>query len=134
MIYDFCLPTAGKILLTPLRRSPYDGIGSFLLLLFPHHDKLPVVLKTIEAATVARCGTRAGRADTWYFYEIRKMEVIRNGAADRTPAERFRTGLKVSAAGQRPVFPRWRKTETKDTDSVSERTGDGKSCGFPADM
>ena len=63
-----------------------------------------------------------------------EREVIRNSAAEMAPAERFRTSLKVSAAGQRPVFPRWRKTETKDTDSVSERTGDGKSCGFPADM
>ncbi|QNM05934.1 hypothetical protein [Qiania dongpingensis] len=43
------------------------------------------------------------------------------------PAERFRTSLKVSAAGQRPVFPMQRETETKNTGSVSERTGDRKS-------
>ncbi|QNM05117.1 hypothetical protein [Qiania dongpingensis] len=54
------------------------------------------------------------------FNEIREMEVIRNGAAERIPAERFRAGLKVSAAGQRPVFPRRRETETKNTDFVSE--------------
>ncbi|QNM06517.1 hypothetical protein [Qiania dongpingensis] len=62
------------------------------------------------------------------------MEVIRKGAAEKTPAERFRAGLKVSAAGQRPVFPRRREAETKNTDSVSERMGDGKSSRFPADM
>ena len=41
------------------------------------------------------------------------MEVIRKGAAEKTPAERFRAGLKVSAAGQRPVFPRRREAETE---------------------
>ncbi|QNM06271.1 hypothetical protein [Qiania dongpingensis] len=60
--------------------------------------------------------------DIQYFNEIRRMEVIRNGEA-----KRFRAGLKVSAAEQRPVFPRWREAETKNTDSVSERTGDEKS-------
>ncbi|QNM04700.1 hypothetical protein [Qiania dongpingensis] len=47
---------------------------------------------------------------------------------------RFRAGLKVRAAGQRPVFPRRWEAETKNTDSVSERTGDGKSSGFSIDM
>ena len=59
---------------------------------------------------------------------------FRNGAAGRIPAERFRAGLKVSAAGQRPVFPRRREAETKNTDSVSGRTEDGKSSGFSVDM
>ncbi|QNM04865.1 hypothetical protein [Qiania dongpingensis] len=62
------------------------------------------------------------------------MEAIRNGAAEMAPAERFRAGLKVSAAGLRPVFPRRREAETKNTDSVSERTGDGKSSGSSVDM
>ncbi|QNM05879.1 hypothetical protein [Qiania dongpingensis] len=62
------------------------------------------------------------------------MVVIRKSAAERIPAEGFRAGLKVSAAGQRPVFPRRREAETKNTDSVSERTGDRKSSRFPADM
>ncbi|QNM05721.1 hypothetical protein [Qiania dongpingensis] len=68
------------------------------------------------------------------FSGIRGTEIIRNGAAERIPAERFRAGLKVSAAGQRPVFPRRREAETKNTDFVSERTGDEKSSGFSADM
>ncbi|QNM04788.1 hypothetical protein [Qiania dongpingensis] len=62
------------------------------------------------------------------------MKFVQYSAAGRAPAERFRAGLKVSAAGQRPVFPMRRETETKNTDSVSERTGDGKSLRFPADM
>ncbi|MCD2493692.1 hypothetical protein LQE92_13860 [Lacrimispora sp. NSJ-141] len=41
------------------------------------------------------------------------MKFVRYSAAGRAPAERFRAGLKVSAAGQRPVFPRRRKTETE---------------------
>ena len=41
------------------------------------------------------------------------MEAIRNGAAGRAEAERFRGGLKVSAAGQRPVFPGRREAETE---------------------
>ncbi|MCD2493000.1 hypothetical protein LQE92_10205 [Lacrimispora sp. NSJ-141] len=41
------------------------------------------------------------------------MEHVCNGAADRKPAERFRAGLKVSAAGQRPVFLRRREAETE---------------------
>ncbi|MCD2492034.1 hypothetical protein LQE92_05265 [Lacrimispora sp. NSJ-141] len=41
------------------------------------------------------------------------MAHVCNGAADRKPSERFRAGLKVSAAGQRPVFPRRRETETE---------------------
>ncbi|QNM04434.1 hypothetical protein [Qiania dongpingensis] len=55
------------------------------------------------------------------------MKFIQCGAAGRAPAEKFRAGLKVSAAGQRPEFPRRREAETKNTDSVSERTGDRKS-------
>ena len=62
------------------------------------------------------------------------MKFVQRGAAGRAPAERFRAGLKVSAAGQRPVFPRRREAETKNTDFVSERTGDEKSSGFSADM
>ena len=50
MKFGFYLPAAGKILLTPLRHSPYDGIGLFLLLLFPHRDKLSFALKVIQAA------------------------------------------------------------------------------------
>ncbi|MCD2492265.1 hypothetical protein LQE92_06425 [Lacrimispora sp. NSJ-141] len=42
------------------------------------------------------------------------MENIYNGAAERKPAERFRAGLKESAAGQRPVFPRQRQAETEN--------------------
>ncbi|QNM04552.1 hypothetical protein [Qiania dongpingensis] len=41
------------------------------------------------------------------------MKFAKYGAAGRALAERFRAGLKVSAAGQRPVFPRRRKTETE---------------------
>ncbi|QNM06401.1 hypothetical protein [Qiania dongpingensis] len=62
------------------------------------------------------------------------MKFDQYSAVGRAPAERFRAGLKVSAAGQRPVFPWRRETETKNTDSVSERTGDGKSSRFPVDM
>ncbi|QNM06391.1 hypothetical protein [Qiania dongpingensis] len=68
------------------------------------------------------------------FSGIKGAEVVRKGAAERIPAERFRAGLKVSAAGQRLVFPRRREAETKNTDFVSERTGGGKSSGLPADM
>ncbi|MCD2492946.1 hypothetical protein LQE92_09930 [Lacrimispora sp. NSJ-141] len=42
------------------------------------------------------------------------MENIHNGAAERKPAERFRAGLKESAAGQRPVFPRRREAKTEN--------------------
>ncbi|QNM06654.1 hypothetical protein [Qiania dongpingensis] len=62
------------------------------------------------------------------------MKFVQRGAAGRAPAERFRAGLKVSAAGQRPVFPRRREAETKNTDFVSERTGDEKLSGFSVDM
>ncbi|MCD2491948.1 hypothetical protein LQE92_04815 [Lacrimispora sp. NSJ-141] len=62
------------------------------------------------------------------------MENIHNSAADRKSAERFRAGLKESAAGQRPMFPQAEGGRNGNTDSVSERTGDGKSSGFPADM
>ncbi|QNM06094.1 hypothetical protein [Qiania dongpingensis] len=72
--------------------------------------------------------------DIRFFSGIKGTEIIRKGAEGRTPAERFRAGLKVSAAGHRPVFPRRREAETKYTDSVSERTGDGKSSGFSVDM
>ncbi|QNM05246.1 hypothetical protein [Qiania dongpingensis] len=65
--------------------------------------------------------------DIQSFSGIKGAEIIRNGAAERKPAERFRAGLKVSAAGQRPMFPRRREAETKNTDFVSERTGGGKS-------
>ncbi|QNM05282.1 hypothetical protein [Qiania dongpingensis] len=41
------------------------------------------------------------------------MKFVQYRAAGRAPAERFRTGLKVSAAGQRPVFPRRRGAETE---------------------
>ncbi|QNM06316.1 hypothetical protein [Qiania dongpingensis] len=46
--------------------------------------------------------------DIQSFSGIKGTEIIRKGAAGRTPAERFRAGLKVSAAGRRPVFPRQR--------------------------
>ncbi|QNM06255.1 hypothetical protein [Qiania dongpingensis] len=72
--------------------------------------------------------------DIQSFSGINGIEIIQDGAAGRTSAERFRAGLKVSAAGQRPVFPRRREAETKNTDSVSERTGDEKSSGFSVDM
>ena len=52
-----------------LRRSPYDGIGSFLLLFFPHLNKLLFVLKDIGADTAARCFMRAGRVDIQSFLE-----------------------------------------------------------------
>ncbi|QNM05533.1 hypothetical protein [Qiania dongpingensis] len=55
------------------------------------------------------------------------MKLVQYSAAGKAPAEGFRAGLKVSAAEQRPVFPRRREAETKNTDSVSERTGDRKS-------
>ncbi|QNM04476.1 hypothetical protein [Qiania dongpingensis] len=41
------------------------------------------------------------------------MKFIQRGVAGRAPVERFRAGLKVSAAGQRPVFPRRREAETE---------------------
>ncbi|MCD2491647.1 hypothetical protein LQE92_03285 [Lacrimispora sp. NSJ-141] len=41
------------------------------------------------------------------------MKFVQYSAAVRVPAERFRAGLKVSAAGQRPVFPWRRKAETE---------------------
>ncbi|QNM04446.1 hypothetical protein [Qiania dongpingensis] len=41
------------------------------------------------------------------------MKFIQRDAAGRAPAERFWAGLKVSAAGQRPVFPRRREAETE---------------------
>ncbi|QNM05011.1 hypothetical protein [Qiania dongpingensis] len=47
------------------------------------------------------------------FSGIKRMEVIRNGAAGRAPAEGFRAGLKVSAAGQRSMFPKRREAETE---------------------
>ncbi|QNM05061.1 hypothetical protein [Qiania dongpingensis] len=72
--------------------------------------------------------------DIQSFSGIKGIVRILKGAGGRAPAERFRAGLKVSAAGQRPVFPRRREAETKNTDSVSERTGDGKSSGFSIDM
>ena len=50
MKFGFYLPASEKILLTSLRRSPYDGVGLFLLLLFPHRDKLSFALKVIQAA------------------------------------------------------------------------------------
>ncbi|QNM04727.1 hypothetical protein [Qiania dongpingensis] len=72
--------------------------------------------------------------DIQSFFGINVTKIIHNSAAGTAPAERFRSGLKVSAAGKRPMFPRRREAETKNTDSVSERTGDGKSSGFSIDM
>ncbi|QNM05732.1 hypothetical protein [Qiania dongpingensis] len=51
--------------------------------------------------------------DIRFFSGIARTEIIRNGAAERASAERFRAGLKVSAAGQRPVFPRRKEAETE---------------------
>ncbi|QNM06372.1 hypothetical protein [Qiania dongpingensis] len=45
--------------------------------------------------------------------EIRTFHCCQNSAAGRTPAERFQAGLKVRAAGQRPVFLRRREAETE---------------------
>ncbi|MCD2491394.1 hypothetical protein LQE92_01970 [Lacrimispora sp. NSJ-141] len=42
------------------------------------------------------------------------MKFVQYSAAGRAPAERFRAGLKVSAAGQRPVFSRRREAETEN--------------------
>ncbi|QNM05237.1 hypothetical protein [Qiania dongpingensis] len=47
------------------------------------------------------------------FSRIKETKIIQNGAAGRIPAEEFRAGLKASAAGQRPVFPRRKETETE---------------------
>ena len=135
MKFGFYLPAAGKILLTPLRRSPYDGIGLFLLLLFPHRDKASTCFENHWSGSPQPAAVRrAGRVDIQSFSGINGTEIIQYGAAGRAPAERFRAGLKVSAAGQRLVFPRRREAETKNTDFVSERTGGGKSSGLPADM
>ena len=135
MKFGFYLPAAGKILLTALRRSPYDGIGLFLPLLLPHRDKASAWFENHWGGPPQPAAIRrAGHVDIQSFCGIKGTEIIRNGAAGRAPAERFRAGLKVSAAGQRPVFPRRREAETKNTDSVSERTGGGKSSRFPADM
>ncbi|MCD2493438.1 hypothetical protein LQE92_12515 [Lacrimispora sp. NSJ-141] len=127
MKFGFYLPAAGKILLTPLRRSPYDGIGSFLLLLFPHRNNLQFVLKAIEAATEARrrkacgpcgypilfwnqeysaCLKRCGRQETGGTIPGRPKGERRRAAAGVPQAEGGRNGK---------------------SDSVSERTGDGKS-------
>ena len=54
---------------------------------------------------------RAGRVDIQSFSGIKGTKIVRNGAAEKIPAEGFRAGLKVSAAGQRPVFPRRREAE-----------------------
>ncbi|QNM05619.1 hypothetical protein [Qiania dongpingensis] len=51
--------------------------------------------------------------DIQSFFGINGTGIIQNGAAGRTPAERFRAGLKVSAAEQKPVFPRRREAETE---------------------
>ncbi|QNM06748.1 hypothetical protein [Qiania dongpingensis] len=51
--------------------------------------------------------------DIQSFSGINGTEIIQYGAAGRAPAERFRAGLKASAAGQRPVFSRRKKTETE---------------------
>ena len=77
MRFGFYLPAAGKILLTALRRSPYDGIGSFLLLLFPHQNKLLFVPKDIEADTAARCFMRAGRMDGRFFLGLKSWNSFR---------------------------------------------------------
>ncbi|QNM05609.1 hypothetical protein [Qiania dongpingensis] len=52
--------------------------------------------------------------DIQSFSGIWDMAPIFNNAAERKPAERFRAGLKVSAAGQRPVFPRRREAEMEN--------------------
>ncbi len=62
-----------------------------------------------------------------FFVRIKEETIIQEGAAVRTPAERFQDGLKVSAAGHRPMFHRRKGGRNGDSDSVSERTGDGKS-------
>ncbi|QNM05673.1 hypothetical protein [Qiania dongpingensis] len=51
--------------------------------------------------------------DIRFFSGINETKIIQIGAAGRAPAEGFRGGLKVSAAGQRPVFPRRKETETE---------------------
>ena len=60
MICDFCLPAAGKILLTPLRRSPYDGIRLFLPLLLPHQCIFRLPQKLLGRTTAARCRKARG--------------------------------------------------------------------------
>ncbi|MCD2493391.1 hypothetical protein LQE92_12275 [Lacrimispora sp. NSJ-141] len=64
------------------------------------------------------------------------MNFIQYSAAGRAPTERFRAGLKASAAGQRPVFSRRRETGNhKDFLSTCERycrNGDKAAPASPA--
>ncbi len=60
------------------------------------------------------------------------MEVIRKGAAEKTPAERFRAGLKVSAAGQRSVFPKRREAETEIPIPFLSERETGNHPDFPS--
>lgn len=82
------------LFLTPLRRPPRPAAGK----------------ESCVSGFFCMC---AGPGDIRFFSGIRNMAHTRNGAAGRKPAERFRTGLKESAAGQRPVFPGRRETETE---------------------
>ncbi|QNM05478.1 hypothetical protein [Qiania dongpingensis] len=66
------------------------------------------------------------------FSGIKGIEVIRKGAAKRIPAERFRAGLKVSAAGQRPVFPGRREAETKIPIPFLNEQETGNHKDFPS--
>ncbi|QNM06229.1 hypothetical protein [Qiania dongpingensis] len=68
--------------------------------------------------------------DIQFFSGIVRTEIIRNGAEGRAPAERFRAGLKVSAAEQRPVFPRRRKAETEIPISFLSEPEAGNHKGF----
>ncbi|QNM06281.1 hypothetical protein [Qiania dongpingensis] len=69
--------------------------------------------------------------DIQFFSGINGTEIIQNGAAGRTPAERFRGGLKVSAAGQRPVFPRRREAETENPIPFLSEQETGNHKDFP---
>ena len=51
--------------------------------------------------------------DIQSFSGIKGTKIVRNGAAEKIPAEGFRAGLKVSAAGQRSMFPKRREAETE---------------------
>ena len=60
------------------------------------------------------------------------MKFAKYGAAGRALAERFRAGLKVSAAGQRPVFPRRRKTEREIPIPFLSEPETGNHKDFPS--
>lgn len=107
MKFGFYLPAAGKILLTPLRHSPYDEIGSFLSLFLPHRNKRSFVLKVIGAVhrSPLPLGARACGYPIFFWNlrnEIHPMWCGRQGAgrkiSGRPKGERCRAEAGVPQA------------------------------------